>query len=199
MKAAISVALADRKVDDPGQRSTRRSSGYEPICLCHARADVIARLVEMDAESITPADLEKDWTDETTPKAVKMKVLVRLLDNHPPAERAVKLKAMAKAKFRAIYRIWPDFEVRTRITRSISTVKANAAINSFAARGTNSTGRRGPASRAPSHFKLAQEDLDPASRSIAIYSRTAVRCGRNTRQHVVAYRDMDCATRQEGK
>jgi subtilisin family serine protease len=36
---------------------------------------------------------------------------------------------------RAIYRIWPDFEVSPLITKSISTVKADAARNAFAALG----------------------------------------------------------------
>src|SRR4029453_13045849 len=39
------------------------------------------------------------------------------------------------AKLRAIYHIWPDFEVSAYINRSIATVKADAAQNSFAARG----------------------------------------------------------------
>ncbi|HVG21203.1 MAG TPA: S8 family serine peptidase, partial [Blastocatellia bacterium] len=36
---------------------------------------------------------------------------------------------------RAIYRIWPDFQVKPLILKSISTVKADAARNSFAASG----------------------------------------------------------------
>jgi serine protease AprX len=37
--------------------------------------------------------------------------------------------------FRAIYRIWPDFEVTALINKSIATVKADAARNSFGAAG----------------------------------------------------------------
>ena len=40
---------------------------------------------------------------------------------------------------RAIYRIWPDFDVSAFITRSIATVKADAARNSFSALGENIT------------------------------------------------------------
>jgi serine protease AprX len=43
------------------------------------------------------------------------------------------------AKLRAIYHIWPDFEVSAYINRSIATVKADAAQNSFAARGAGIT------------------------------------------------------------
>jgi serine protease AprX len=38
---------------------------------------------------------------------------------------------------RAIYRIWPDFPVKGLITKSLSTVKADAARNAFAALGEN--------------------------------------------------------------
>ena len=37
----------------------------------------------------------------------------------------------------AIYRIWPDFAVKALLTKSISTVKADAALNSFATTGDN--------------------------------------------------------------
>ncbi|HZC99112.1 MAG TPA: S8 family peptidase [Actinomycetes bacterium] len=43
--------------------------------------------------------------------------------------------ASAAASGRAIFRIWPDFEVRPLISKSISTVKADAARISFAAMG----------------------------------------------------------------
>ncbi len=36
---------------------------------------------------------------------------------------------------RVIFRVWPDFEVRALLTRSVSTVKADAALTSFAAGG----------------------------------------------------------------
>ena len=36
---------------------------------------------------------------------------------------------------RAVFRIWPDFEVNAFITQSIATVKANAAHTAFSALG----------------------------------------------------------------
>src|SRR5262245_61890051 len=36
---------------------------------------------------------------------------------------------------RVIFRVWPDFEVRALLTRSVSTVKSDAALTSFAAGG----------------------------------------------------------------
>lgn len=37
---------------------------------------------------------------------------------------------------RTIYRLWPDFPVRAHVARSVSTIKADAALRSFAADGT---------------------------------------------------------------
>jgi len=41
----------------------------------------------------------------------------------------------SQASNRVIFRIWPDFEVRALLTNSVSTVKADAAVASFAAGG----------------------------------------------------------------
>jgi len=38
---------------------------------------------------------------------------------------------------RAIYRVWPDFPVKALLTKSVSTVKADAALNSFSTTGDN--------------------------------------------------------------
>ncbi len=42
-------------------------------------------------------------------------------------------------KFRSIFRIWPDFEISACINKTIATVKADAAQNSFSASGTGIT------------------------------------------------------------
>ncbi|HEV8496549.1 MAG TPA: S8 family peptidase [Gemmatimonadaceae bacterium] len=42
----------------------------------------------------------------------------------------------SSAPNRVIFRIWPDFEIRALLTRSVSTVKADAALTSFAAGGS---------------------------------------------------------------
>ncbi|MGE5208863.1 MAG: hypothetical protein ACM3KL_05965, partial [Alphaproteobacteria bacterium] len=42
-------------------------------------------------------------------------------------------------RFRAIYRIWPDFKISPCIIKSLATVKADAAQTSFCAQGTNIT------------------------------------------------------------
>jgi serine protease AprX len=56
-----------------------------------------------------------------------------------PRETAIAPEEQGHARtgtaYRAIYRIWPDFEVTALINRSIATVKADAARNSFGAAG----------------------------------------------------------------
>ena len=42
-------------------------------------------------------------------------------------------------RFRTIYRIWPDFQISPCITKSVATVKADAAQTSFCAQGVNIT------------------------------------------------------------
>jgi subtilisin family serine protease len=68
------------------------------------------------------------------------------------------------ARFRAIFHIWPDFEVSAYINKSIATVKADAAQNSFSARGSNITWAvmdSGIQNDHP-HFKK-HGNIDPAS------------------------------------
>jgi subtilisin family serine protease len=72
--------------------------------------DEIRRLVELDRE--TPVD-----AGSSTPDA-------------KPAARAINPNAP-----RAIFRIWPDFKVKSLLVKTVSTVKADAAHSSFAALG----------------------------------------------------------------
>jgi serine protease AprX len=53
----------------------------------------------------------------------------------PTSEPRGKSEAAAPVSQRAIYRVWPDFEARAFLTKSVSTVKADAARSSFTANG----------------------------------------------------------------
>ena len=67
-------------------------------------------------------------------------------------------------RFRAIYRIWPDFKISPCITKSLATVKADAAQTSFCAHGTDITWAimdSGIDANHP-HF-VRHENVDPAS------------------------------------
>jgi serine protease AprX len=58
--------------------------------------------------------------------------LVRLDNEREPAEEK---ESASRIAYRSIYHIWPDFELHRLTTRSISTVKADAARTSFSAFG----------------------------------------------------------------
>jgi serine protease AprX len=166
---AIKEALHDSGVDDPGQIvHVEKSRNTDQYVFATLEASAIARLAALDAAELTEQDLVEVATDDKTAKWVKANLLKRLSQvNVPPGQKSEGLESVKRnrAKLRAIYRIWPDFEVKTRITRSISTVKANAAINSFAARGMDitwaviDTGIQGD----HPHFRLRKNIVDPLS------------------------------------
>jgi hypothetical protein len=67
-------------------------------------------------------------------------------------------------RFRAIYRIWPDFKISPCITKSLATVKADAAQTSFCAHGNDITWAimdSGIDAKHP-HFAM-HNNVDPAS------------------------------------
>ena len=134
VEKAIGEAMKERTIDDLGQGiDSEKSHKTDQYVFATIEADVIARLVEMDAEMVLPEEAASAADPaKRTAKEVKAAMLWRLL---PDATRDDLTKI--PKKLRAIYRVWPDFEIKTCITRSISTVKANAAINSFAARGAD--------------------------------------------------------------
>ena len=77
-------------------------------------------------------------------------------------------------RFRAIYRIWPDFKISPCITKSLATVKADAAQTSFCAHGLDITWAimdSGIDANHP-HFAL-HGNLDPASPLHADFTDTA--------------------------
>jgi serine protease AprX len=77
-------------------------------------------------------------------------------------------------RFRAIYRIWPDFKISPCITKSLATVKADAAQTSFCAHGINITWAimdSGIDANHP-HFAL-HANVDPASPLHADFTDTS--------------------------
>lgn len=80
-------------------------------------ARAIQKLVELDMKDA------KDAAEERNAKTDK-----------PEVKRQID-----PSKCRAIFHIWPDFEISACINKSIATVKADAAQNSFSARGAGIT------------------------------------------------------------
>lgn len=120
----IEEAKNKAKVYDAGQdvylKKEQRESGYMFACL---EARVIKALIELDVA-------------EAKAKAREAQAKVVGDTSHEAKARAAKINP---AKFRAIFRIWPDFEISASITHSIATIKADAAQNSFSARGAGIT------------------------------------------------------------
>ena len=119
-------------VRDPGQIiSVEKSRLSKQYLFARLEARAIQKLVELDmaaAEKLAKEKADKDLqANPTAPDA-----------NAALADQEVK-RIVQSHTFRAIYHIWPDFPISACINKSISTVKADAAQNSFSARGTGIT------------------------------------------------------------
>jgi serine protease AprX len=168
VEQAIPVALAELEIDDPGQKAhLEKSRQTHQYVFATLQADAIARLVDLDARPLTRAELVPGAPPPVDPaQELKINLLRQLRERDEVAGKEPAIPEVVRGpKLRAIHRIWPDFEVRTRVTRSISTVKANAAINSFSARGEGivwavmDTGIQGD----HPHFLQRRNIVDPMS------------------------------------
>jgi serine protease AprX len=111
----IEAAKQQAQVEDAGQEvhyeKDQPNSQY-----------VFARLEARSIQALISLDLEE--AAKTARKRAKA------------AKNAATQRQIDPVKFRAIFHIWPDFEISACINKSIATVKADAAQNSFSARGT---------------------------------------------------------------
>jgi len=77
-------------------------------------------------------------------------------------------------RFRTIYRIWPDFQISPCITKSLATVKADAAQTSFCAHGINITWAIMDSGIDAGHPHFARHgNVDPASQLHADFTDTS--------------------------
>ena len=110
-------------VHDAGQdvnlRKDQRNSGY---VFARLEARVIKELVDLDIQHAKEGAQKSESASSDTGSG-HLKTLPKI----------------EPSKFRAIFRIWPDFEISACINKSIATVKADAAQNSFSAHGTGIT------------------------------------------------------------
>jgi hypothetical protein len=115
---AIGRAKADVGVRDDGQEvHFEKDQPNSQYLFARLEARVIQRLVELDMEHAFATAEERRRSTET-------------------AERKAQIDPL---KFRSIFRIWPDFQVSACISRSVATVKADAAHKSFSAIGDGIT------------------------------------------------------------
>ena len=118
-------------VEDEEQRiHARKSELNRQYVFARLEGRAIKELVRLDAEQAAKA-AAKASGEGTGTHAAKPK---------QRSTRAAPTKAtLSEACFRAIHRIWPDFRIRATITKSLATVKADAAHASFSANGTGIT------------------------------------------------------------
>jgi len=126
-KKSIPMADSDQGVD---KYKTEMSNQY---VFARLEARVIRALVETDLrESLRLSKKATKAALEIAEKAAGRK-------GRPVAKAVEAAPKIEVSRFRAIHHIWPDFEIRSCINRSICTVKADAAQRSFTALGDGIT------------------------------------------------------------
>lgn len=112
--------------DDPDQGVDKpKSDPSNQYVFARLQSDVIQKLVEIDhgmAEKIAKAEENSKPAEKPAKRSGK----------RAPAAKSAPLETTS---YRTIYHIWPDFEIQGCITRSIATVKVDAAHQSFTAMG----------------------------------------------------------------
>ncbi len=154
IKNAIAViAPADEK---QGVREKKSDLSNQYI-FARLSGKVIREVVRLDVESA-----EKEAKTAKKPRQPKKHGKV-----------SVESDTATLYRFRAIYRIWPDFKISPCITKSLATVKADAAQTSFCAHGIDITWAimdSGIDANHP-HFAL-HRNVDPASPLHADFTET---------------------------
>lgn len=154
---AIKAILKD--TEDKEQKVRDRSHYSQQYVFARMEARVILELVKMDTANACA--LAGKSTVESEPTGRKSK---RGKQSAPPSGVDDSQTEEDVDKFHAIHHIWPDFPIRSCITQSVATVKADAAWSSFGAAGKGMTWAvmdSGINAEHP-HFKL-HSNIDPGS------------------------------------
>lgn len=117
------------------QAAEEKSRGVEQYLFITLSAREIRQLViEDQQQKVSDADLPKldSHVDKTRPAANPEPASTA---PRPPEFVSVDAGDRVSRNERAIYRIWPDFPIELHLTKSISTVKADAAHRAFYAYG----------------------------------------------------------------
>jgi serine protease AprX len=152
-KDAAHTADPDQGVDEP---KTKLSTQY---VFARLEGVVIKALVAIDQAvaahwALAEAEVAERRTTETLGAAEAAKRL---------GTRAAQIARLTD-RFRTIHHIWPDFQLRNCVTRSIATVKADAAQRSFTALGERITWAvvDSGIDADHAHFRM-HKNIDPAS------------------------------------
>jgi serine protease AprX len=140
IKNYIEQAKKDTGVDDPDQHVDERAMKLIPqYVFARLEGKVIKRLVAIDEEKAR-AEAEANLAN-TRAQSLPDPHLKRRKPGKETgqAENLSEKTAALIHRFRTIHHIWPDFKVRSCVTRSIATVKVDAAHRSFTAFGQGIT------------------------------------------------------------
>jgi hypothetical protein len=155
IKNAVATIAADDKKQGVREKKTDLSNQY---IFARLSGKVIRELVRLDVQRAT-----------SQPKSRK-----KPLQSKKGEKAPLQAGTSAVYRFRAIYRIWPDFKISPCITKSLATVKADAAQTSFCAHGIDITWAimdSGIDANHP-HFAL-HGNVDPASPLHADFTDTS--------------------------
>jgi serine protease AprX len=193
IKKYIEQSKKDVGVNDPDldQGVDERALKLIPqYVFARLEGKVIKRLVAIDQE-VAKSDAEKEAVAEAEAKAKLVTVQGQVTPETKPKrrksakqepeaeqgtlreEQVKQTTAKLTGRFRTIHHIWPDFKVRNCITRSIATVKVDAAQRAFTAFGQGITWAvmdSGIQADHP-HFRLHQ-NIDPSSPYHADFAST---------------------------
>lgn len=156
----IDQAKAELEINDPDQGVDRAKTALSAqYVFAMLEGKVIDRLVAIDQREA------QRWAEEEVP-AVEARNREMLGDEEAARRAANRVQEVKRltGRFRAIHHIWPDFQLRNCVTRSISTVKVDAAHRSFTALGQGITWAVADSgiNAAHPHFRMHQ-NIDPAS------------------------------------
>ncbi len=164
------VELAKKAVgvmDDEQHVHLTKTSYSNQYVFARLEGRVIKELVRLDAESAARLAAEHA-------KALK-KSATNAARQKTRGRQAMEADATKNpSRFRTIHRIWPDFPITSCIVKSLATVKADAAQNSFAAVGKDiawAVMDSGIKADHP-HFKM-HGNIDPASTLHADFTDTS--------------------------
>ena len=101
--------------------------------------ELLEAIFKDNPDFVHPADGSAGLVDETKSEQYVFGEfearVIRELVRRDRADQAGKTRPKGRAGKPAIYRIWPDFEVKALLYKSVSTIKADAALNSFSTTG----------------------------------------------------------------
>jgi hypothetical protein len=125
----IEAAKLKAGIRDAGQEiHLEKDQPSSQYIFARLEARAIQCLVEMDMDAAV-----------VTAKRIRESRKADRVEMEEKTGQSMAVRPVDAFRYRSIYHIWPDFEVSASINKSIATVKANAAQNSFAASGAGIT------------------------------------------------------------